>query len=197
MAFKSAKNMTLRNQGTLVGNIKNLISSRSEFFPVRPRKYLKEILQIDGSVYWLSQGKEVTAIALVEPKYRLQLDGLSLVTVGHIIGKTGYHIDSVLTHVLGDNSEHVKIIFMKPNLARSLDLEYTYRFIGFSPLQLLTVWPALANLKTDYFNSTEILAQSLDLRKMNLYLRVETQMLTQVQRQLPLLVDFLVKEKSS
>lgn len=191
MAFKSVKNITLRNQGTLVSNIKNLISSKSILFPIRSRKYIKDILQSDGNVYWLVCDKSLSAIAFVEPKYRFEIDGLHVVTIGHLIANNSCQVDSILTHILGDNQEYLKIIFMRPTLAQALDLQVTYKFFELNPLQLKQYWPSLANLKTDYFNSTEFLAEALELRKMNIYLRIEKEDYSLVKNRLPQLANLL------
>jgi|GEM_PF-1644956 len=193
MAYKNPTKLTSRRQGEIIGQVFRLISCYSDFFPSRSRVYLKDVAAANNNLYWLEQDKtgEVTAIAMVESKYQFQTNGITIQSVGHILSKINNQIHNILTHLTGDYKESNLAIFCRPSIAKALDIENNFGFFELNAVQLLQLWPDLAGVVTDYFNTEETLAAGLSRRGYNLYIKLTENSLAELSGQLDKLVGLM------
>jgi hypothetical protein len=176
MAYKNPFRLTIRRQGEIVGQIYKFICCYSDFFVPRTRVYLKEVSKVEDTMYWLENAKtnEVTAIALVEPKYKINIDGIEIITVGHTLSKINNQMPNILDHLLGDYQDKSIMILSRSLFAGAMQLEEKYGFVSYSPDLINIKWPDLAGQVTDYFNlaSGETLFHGLNRKGYNVYLRL-------------------------
>ena len=195
MAYKNPFRLTTRRQGEIVGQIYKLIVCYSEFFIPRSRVYLKDVAKQENSIYWLENSKnaEVTAIALVEPKYKLNIDDIELITVGHTLSKVNNQMHNILDHLFSDYKEGNLLILSRELFAQAMQIESKYNFTALDAVQLQDLWPNLANCSTDYFNlsSGENLAQGMSRKGYKLYLRLSNSTSPQIQKKAPDLFEYI------
>jgi hypothetical protein len=198
MALKNIYRLTKRRQGELVGQIYKTICCYSDFFVARSRVYLKEVAQNPDSVYWLENTKtgDITSMALVEPKYRLQIDGLDIVTIGHTISKVANQIQNILDHIFGDYSESNIIILSRESFAKAMMLEEKHRFVSLDSEKLNQLWPNLAALHSDYFNISngEPLVNGLARKGYKMYLRIQEVQVPKVEAFSPELAKMITEK---
>ncbi len=192
MAFKSFSKLSSRNQSSLISQLYKLISYYGDIFSARERTYLKSLSQKDGAIYWLEdEEKNLSAAAIVDPNYIFEVDGIKLNTLGHTVSKRPGQMDRILSHIFADFSEQSLIILTRPNIAGSIQYE-ALNLISFSPVDLISVWPELADQKTDYFNTTkETLAEGMGRKQYHLYLKLSSEDLNTLKNLNSKLVEFV------
>jgi hypothetical protein len=197
MAFKSFKSLTTRNQSSLITQLHKLINYYGDTFCPRERNYLKNLSSTDGSIYWLEDdNRKMVAVALVDPNYIFEADGITVRTLGYTISRRQGQMDRILSHIWSDYEEDTIGLFSRKSLVGSLDLEFL-NLIELTPLELDSVWPQLAQIKSDYFNlSSESLVQGLSRKDYNLYVRFSPKDLASIEKKNKALFDLCVKKKA-
>lgn len=195
MAYKNPFRLTTRRQGEIVGQIYKLIVCYSEFFIPRSRVYLKDVAKQENTIYWLENAKngEITAIALIEPKYKLTIDELELTTIGHTLSKVNNQMHNILDHLLSDYKDCNLILLSRELFAQAMQIESKYKFLSLDAVQLLDLWPNLANQPSDYFNLTsgETIAQGMSRKGYKLYLRICEQYAVEIEKINPAFAQFI------
>jgi hypothetical protein len=176
MALKNIFKLAKRRQGELVGQVFKFISCYNDFFPLRARTYLKELATHTDTIYWLENSKtnEVTTLSVVDPKYTLEVDGITLISLGHTISKIQNQIHNILDHILGDYKNSSIVSFVRPTFGLAMGLKARYGFTSFTPLEVSQFWPSVANKITDYFNlaSGETIISGCSRKGCDLYIKL-------------------------
>jgi hypothetical protein len=198
MAFKNIFKLSTRRQGELVGQIFKYIYLYNDFFVPRARVYLKELAQLPDTIYWLENPKtnEVSSIAIVDPKYHIELSGLKFITLGHTISKIPNQIHNILDHILGDYKESNIILLSRELFANAMQITENYGFTCLTPADIKKFWPEFANLDTDYFNLTtkEEFLSGCIRKGYNIYIKIqEADLKTLKKNSLPL-YKFILNE---
>lgn len=195
MALKNISKLSKRRQGELIGQIYKYIYLYNDFFIPRTRVYLKEIAQLSDTIYWLEHPKtaEVTSLAIIDPRYNFNLEGLDWVVIGHTISKIPNQIHNILDHIMGDYSNSNTILLSRELFANAMQLNENYKFVCMRPADLTEYWPALANMNTDYFNlvSGESMASGCSRKGYNVYVRVNDKHKGEIKNSNPKLSEFL------
>jgi hypothetical protein len=192
MAFKSFSKLSSRNQSSLVSQLHKLIAYYGEIFSPRERVYLKNLSKKDGSIYWLEDDeKKLVAAAIADYNYTFNINDLEVRTLGHIVSKRPGQMDRILSHVFSDNEDSIIILLSRPAVAASIQNEI-FNLVQFTPVDLVTLWPELANTKTDYFNITkETLVEGMNRKNHHLYLKIPHDSLIKLKESKPQLADFI------
>jgi hypothetical protein len=192
MAFKSFSKLSSRNQSSLVSQLHKLIAYYGEIFSPRERVYLKNLSKTDGSIYWLEDDeKKLVAAAIVDHNYDFSLDGLSLKTLGHTVSRRPGQMDRILSHIFSDYEDSSMLLLSRPTIAASIQNDL-FDLIPFSPVDLVKLWPELANTKTDYFNITkETLAEGMGRKNHYLYLKITDRDFLSVSKNKPELTEYI------
>jgi hypothetical protein len=192
MAFKSFSKLSSRNQSSLVSQLHKLIAYYGEIFSPRERVYLKNLSKKDGSIYWLEDDeKKLVAAAIADHNYTFIVNDLEVKTLGHIVSKRPGQMDRILSHVFADNEDSIMILLSRPAVAASIQNEL-FNLIQLTPVDLITLWPELANIKTDYFNITkETLVEGMNRKNHHLYLRIPNASLLLLKESKPDLANFI------
>jgi hypothetical protein len=196
MANKSISKLTPRNQGNIVSQIHKLIKTYVDFFVIRERVYIKNLAKIDGTIYWLADpNNELIAMAILEPTHEFELDGVLYKTLGHIISKKIGIIDRVISHIWEDHKEINVIAFSRPNLSHAL-VNGGEKLVEFSTIDLMNIWPEMANRKTDYFNvKNETTLQAMMRKSQNLYIKFSPEAIEEIEKTNPKLHTFVNNSK--
>jgi hypothetical protein len=201
MALKNVFRLTKRRQGELIGQIHKTICCYSDFYVTRARVYLKDVAKESDSVYWLENPKtgDITSLALVEPKYKFEVDNITLTTVGHTISKIQNQIQNILDHLFGDYAEANLLIYCRPLFAKAMQIEERYDFIAFTPDEIKELWPNLANMSTDYFNVTagETITSGTARKGYTIYLKLSEAAITTLTTSHPELITSLKSKKEA
>jgi hypothetical protein len=154
MALKNIFRLSKRRQGELVGQIFKFIQLYTDFFVPRTRVYLKDVAQNNDAIYWLENTKtgEVSSVAIVDPKFNVELAGVNWVVISHAISKIPNQIHNIIEHILGDYTTANIIIMTRELFATAMQLEDNYHFKKFSIDEIAEIWPEFASKSTDYFN---------------------------------------------
>ena len=173
MAFKSFSKLSSRNQSSLVSQLHKLIAYYGEIFSPRERVYLKNLSKKDGSIYWLEDDeKKLVAATIVDHNYIFNINDINLKTLGHTVSKRPGQMDRILSHIFSDNEDSSMVLLSRPTIAASIQNEL-FDLIQFSPVDLVNLWPELANTKTDYFNITKgTLVEGMSRKNHHLYLKL-------------------------
>jgi len=192
MAFKNFAKLSARNQSSLISELHQLINYYGEIFCNRERVYLKNLSKNEGSIYWLEdENKKLVAAAIIDQNFRFKIDNLDIVTLGHTVSKRPGHMDRILNHVFTDYTSQSLALICRPLIAAGLQ-NNNFPLVSFTASELNTYWPGLANTVTDYFNtSKETLAQGLDRKQHNLYLKISPADLVIIQKNNSLLAKFI------
>lgn len=171
MANKSFSKLTARNQSFLVSQLHKLINYYSGIFCSRERVYLKNLTKIDGSIYWVEgENKVLIAMAVLDPNYIFKSDGIEFTTMGHTISNKPGQMERIFHHIFTDFTNKSLSLICKPFVADSIAVK-DYGMIGFNPVELTKYMPDIADIKTDYFNVTETLAEGLARKEHQIYFR--------------------------
>ncbi len=162
-----------RQQSSVITQILNLIDYFSSIFPIRERKYLKNISREEGKIYWLDDlNKKVVAIGLVEHNHIFSTYETTFLPIGHIISTVNGLAENIINHILEDYQKDNIILLAKPSLADSFEYK-NFDFIPFNPLELEKYLPDLSNYKTSYFNvSNEPLKNALIRKNYYVYIKL-------------------------
>jgi hypothetical protein len=195
MALKNISKLSKRRQGELVGQIFKYIYLYNDFFVPRARVYLKEIAQLPDTIYWLEHPKtaEVTSIAIIDPKYQFELNGLNWIVLGHTISKLPNQIHNILDHIMGDYIDSNMVLLSRELFANAMQIQEKYNFVCLAPSQLQEFWPEFANFETDYFNLTsgETMISGCIRKGYNVYVKVNDAFLQTVKETQPKLYEFI------
>lgn len=197
MAFNNFHRLPTRNQSSLVTQLHKLINYYGEIFPGRERSYLKNLSLIEKAVYWLEdEEKKMIAAAIIDPNHSIQVDGVDLTVLGYLISKRSGQIDRILAHIWSDYEDKSIVLFSRPSLAAAIDTE-NLGLVSLSSVEVVQLWPNLANIKTGYFNiQNENLVNAVDRKRYNLFLRITPADLLELSKTAPDLVKLIEQRKA-
>jgi hypothetical protein len=131
-----------------------MINYYSSIFCSRERVYLKTLGDQDGNIYWLEDNhKQISAVALLDPKYRFENSEVNFLTIGHTISNKVGEMDKLLYHVFTDHEDDSMFLLCKEFVAETMGVG-EYGMVNFTSLEIRDLMPELANARTDYFNVT-------------------------------------------
>jgi hypothetical protein len=188
VAYKNLNDRISRNRSSIVTQLHKLIVRYTPLVAMRERAYINKIAQRGDSVYWLEENKNVlVAAALVEHEFDIEIDDMTLVNIGCFVSAKQGTMERILDHIWQDIGGGNIYSFCRPLLADSLGLVNVKRkLIKFTSDEVFEHYPALAEQKTSYFNTTkQSLYQSMKLNQVCFYLQLNEESISKLQNTCP------------
>ena len=198
MAYKTFSRLSSRNQSNLITQLHKMISYYGEVFCSRERLYLKNLSKQENTIYWLEdEQKKLIASVIVDLNYTFDVDGIKLIPISHTVSKRPGQMDRIINHICTDYTDQNLVVPTRSIIASSIQLD-NYGFFSMSPVEMVTFWPNLAQIKTDYFNThNETLAAGLSRKNQNLYIRINQSTLENIKSSNPDLYSFINEKMES
>ncbi|GAB4145134.1 MAG: hypothetical protein OHK0017_04400 [Patescibacteria group bacterium] len=159
---------------------------------MRERAYINRISQRGDSIYWLEENKNVlVAAALVEHEFNIDVDGINLINVGCFVSAKPGTMERILDHIWQDIGQENIYTMCRPLLADSLGLvNHRRRLVKFTSDELMELYPALAEQKTSYFNtSKQSIYQSMKINQCCFYIQLKPESVELLRTTNPKFID--------